>query len=120
MRVAGFGFRGGATVASLRDAYARAGGGADILATLEGKAGEPAFAEFARTKGLRVVALAKGAVQGVVTPTISERIMERFGTGSVAEAVALVAAGPGARLLTPRVKSEDGMATAAIAERNDE
>ena len=28
MRVAGFGFRGGATVASLRDAYARAGGGA--------------------------------------------------------------------------------------------
>jgi cobalt-precorrin 5A hydrolase len=39
-----------------------------------------------------------------------------FGTGSIAEASALVAAGPGARLRGPRAVSADGTATAAIAE----
>jgi cobalt-precorrin 5A hydrolase len=52
--------------------------------------------------------------------TQSARVRERFGTGSVAEASALAAAGPGARLLGPRVISGDGLATAAIAERKDE
>ena len=33
MRVAGIGFRGAATVASLKDALERAGGGAELLAT---------------------------------------------------------------------------------------
>ncbi|PTE19863.1 precorrin methylase, partial [Cereibacter changlensis JA139] len=36
------------------------------------------------------------------------------------EAAALAAAGPGARLLGPRVTSADGRATAAIAEGRDE
>ena len=52
----------------------------------------------------------------VATPTASPRIAARFGTGSVAEAVALAAAGPGGRILAPRVVSADGLATAAIAE----
>lgn len=120
MRVAGFGLRGEATVGSLRDAYLRAGGGASMVATLEEKAEAQVFAEFARQEGLPVVTVRAVAVSGVATPTASPRIMERFGTGSVAEAVALVAAGPGAELLAPRVISEDGMATAAIAERMDE
>lgn len=119
MRVAGFGFRAAATAASLRDAYLRAGGGADGLATIAGKAEAPAFAEFARAEGLRVMPIAAEAISGIATPTQSDRIMARFGTGSVAEAVALVAAGSGAQLRGSRMKSKDGMATAAIAERND-
>ncbi|HRO16470.1 MAG TPA: hypothetical protein PLL33_15800, partial [Paracoccus sp. (in: a-proteobacteria)] len=38
------------------------------------------------------------------------------GTGSVAEAVALAAAGPGARITTRRVVSPDRSATCAIAQ----
>lgn len=117
MRVAGFGFRAAVTAGSLKDAYQRAGGGAEALASLAGKAETPAFAEFARLEGLPVVAVAPEKIAGIATKTQSVRIAERFGTGSVAEAVALVAAGPGARLTGPRMKSEDGMATAAIAER---
>ena len=37
-------------------------------------------------------------------------------SGSLAEAAALAALAPGARLIAPRVTSEDGMATCAIAE----
>ena len=52
--------------------------------------------------------------------TQSAKVAERFGTGSVAEAAALAAAGPGAQLLGPRVVSGDGLATAAIAIGRDE
>jgi len=40
----------------------------------------------------------------------------RYGARSVAEAAALAAAGPGARLVGTRVISDDRLATAAIAE----
>jgi cobalt-precorrin 5A hydrolase len=53
---------------------------------------------------------------GIATPTQSERIKERVGTGSVAEAAALAAAGRRARLISTRAVSQDRMATAAIAE----
>jgi cobalt-precorrin 5A hydrolase len=48
--------------------------------------------------------------------TRSERIATSFGVGSLAEAVALVAAGRNARLVSSRVVSQDRTATAAIAE----
>ncbi len=53
MRVAGIGFRGAATSASLRDAYTRAGGDADALATVSEKAGAAALVDFARDMGLQ-------------------------------------------------------------------
>ena len=53
---------------------------------------------------------------GIATPTQSQLITEKFGTGSVAEAAALAAAGPRARLITTRTVSQDRTATAAIAE----
>ena len=52
--------------------------------------------------------------------TQSEASFRRYGTGSVAEATALLAAGKGARLIAPRVVSSDGMATCAIAEGKGE
>ena len=120
MRVAGFGFRGSASVASLHDAYERAGGAADALATVTEKAGAPALREFAAVLGLGVIPVAPSDIAATETPTQSARVAARFGAGSLAEAAALAAAGPGARLTGPRQVSGDGMATAAIAERDDE
>ena len=116
MIVAGFGFRSGATLSALQDALARAGGplGVTHLATLTTKA--EALAPLGRALGLPVVALDPERVRRIATPTRSDRIAALFGTGSVAEAAALAAAGPGARLRGPRAISADGTATAAIAE----
>lgn len=118
MIVAGFGFRQGVTIAALKDALQRAGGvgGVTHLATLEAKAA--GLAPLGRALGLPVVGVADPALQAQATLTQSGRVQSLKGVGSVAEAAALAAAGPGARLRGPRVVSADGTATAAIAERS--
>lgn len=112
MRVAGLGFRSAATVDDLAAALALAGA-ADLLATDARKAGADALATLSARTGLAVRAV---DVSGTETPTHSARVKEAFGTGSVAEAAALVAAGANARLVVARVVTPNGMATAAIAE----
>jgi len=57
---------------------------------------------------------------GIATLTKSEFVKARFGTGSVAEAAALAAAGRHARLISTRTVSQDRTATAAIAEGEGE
>jgi cobalt-precorrin 5A hydrolase len=111
MIVAGFGYRSGATAASLRSALALAQAGAPTVthvATLADKL--PLLAAL----GLPVIAVE--AVAGIATPTHSAASLAARGSGSVAEAAALVAAGPGARLIVSRQISPDRMATCAIAE----
>ena len=118
MKIAGMGCRGSATRASLRAALSMAeaaGGRVDALATSPHKTAD--LAAFAREQGLFLHSV---DVFGVVTPTQSQRIMQHYGTGSLAEAAALAAAGPVARLLVPRVTSPAGLATAAIAVSADE
>jgi cobalt-precorrin 5A hydrolase len=116
MIVAGFGFRSGVTLAALQDALARAGGAAGVthLATLDSKA--EGLAPLGHALALPVLALEPEALRGQPTPSRSARVEALFGTGSLAEAAALAAAGPGARLRGPRARSSDGTATAAIAE----
>lgn len=114
MIVAGFGYRAGAGAASLAEAYAQTGGRADALAAPEDKVGG-ALAEFAAANGLRVIPVAPPALRAVATPTQSARVRAQRGTGSVAEAAALCAAGPGAELIKTRVVSTDRMATCALA-----
>lgn len=116
MIVAGFGFRSGASLAALQDALAKVGGpeGVTHLATLAAKV--EGLAPLARALSLPVVALEPGALRGLTTPTRSDRVEALFGTGSVAEAVALAAVGSGGRLRGMRAVSADGTATAAIAE----
>lgn len=114
MRVAGIGFRDGAALSSLRAALALAeaqGGPADALATLPEKT--DALRPLAAERGLPLHGV---AVAGVDTPTRSPRIAAMHGTGSVAEAAALVAAGAGARITVARITAPDGMATCAMAE----
>lgn len=118
MRVAGFGFRQGASAASLAAALQAAGGpaGRGAVACLNEKCGAPALQQLAATLGVRVLGISREALARQATVTRSARIARLFGTGSLAEAAALAAAGANARLLAPRAVSADGMATAAIAE----
>lgn len=121
MRIAGMGFRTAAGTDSLRSALMAAGGtdGIVALATAAEKAQAQALIALAAELRLPIWAIAPGALAAVETQTWSDRVASRFGTGSLAEAAALAAAGPAARLLGPRAVSADGMATAAIAEGID-
>lgn len=117
MRVAGFGFREAASLESLSDALARAGGrdGLTALAAPDDKAGARCLADLAARLGLPIRAVSPTALAATATLTEAPRVRRLRGTGSVAEAAALAAAGPDARLAGPRVMSSDRMATCAIA-----
>lgn len=116
MIVAGFGFRSAATRDSLSDAFARAGGQADSFATAEDKALAPAMVAFSEQTGVHVIGVPAGTLTSQITQTRSNASQTARDTGSVAEAAALAAAGPSAKLLGPRVVSADRMATCALAE----
>jgi cobalt-precorrin 5A hydrolase len=117
MKVAGFGFRKGATLAALQDALLQAGGtdGLTAIATADDKA--LALQPLGTLLSLPVHAIARETLAQQVTLSRSSRVTALYGTGSLAEAAALAVAGPGARLIGARAQSQDGTATAAIAER---
>ena len=122
MRVAGIGFRGAATVSDLHEALAMARGGGgrvEVVVTEAAKARSPVFRAFAAELGVPGLGVAMDDLAQMMTPTQSERIQDRFGTGSLAEAAALAAAGVGAVLVAARSISGDGMATAAIAQTGE-
>lgn len=114
MMVAGFGFRRGATVSSLAEALHLTGHAEaiDALATLDDKIGAT-FKRFAADRPL--VAVTAAEAEAMTTTTQSQASLDARNIASVAEAVALAAAGPGGRLIGPRVVSGDRMATCAIA-----
>lgn len=118
MKVAGLGFRKEVTLASLREALLAAGGpeGLAAIATVSDKADAEPLLQLARECGVPVKAVPADVLASVDTLTQSKFVTEKFGTGSVAEAAALAAAGPRARLIATRVVSQDRTATAAIAE----
>ena len=117
MKIAGLGFRSSASADALFDALRRTGMAVDALATEASKANAPPIRELSERLALPLIAV---SVAGVPTPTQSARVLDRFGTGSLAEAAALAAAGPGAQIIVRRVTSHDGMATAAVAWKGKE
>jgi len=117
MIVAGFGFRRGAGLASLRAALELAQDGLPPithLATAIDKTS--ALVPLAEALGLPMTGIPSASLSTTPTPTSSAASLKARATGSVAEACALVAAGPGARLLRTRHISPDRMASCAIAE----
>lgn len=117
MRIAGLGFRDNTPLASLRAVLGLVeaeGGPATALASLPAKADAAVLRQLAEERGLALLAV---SVQGIATPTQSARVMALHGTGSVAEAAAMAAVGPGAILTVARMTSPDGMATCAMAKR---
>ena len=116
LRIAGFGFRRSATLASLTEALARLEayhGPADRLAAAESMlASVQALGE---ARGLATLGVPDESLPSAETLTRSSHSRRARGTGSVAEAVARLAAGPSAELLGPRLISKDRQATAAMA-----
>ncbi|MGM0825007.1 MAG: cobalamin biosynthesis protein [Pseudomonadota bacterium] len=121
LHVAGFGFRSEATLESLAlalDQLVEHYGIIDKLAAAHSML--PLVEELGRLRGIKVIAVVDAELPTVTTLTHSAQSLQARGTGSVAEAVALLAAGPGAKLLGPRIISADRHATAALAEGTTE
>src|SRR5438105_8878462 len=98
MMVAGFGFRRGATLASLRDALAQAlevaqpatpAHAITLLAAAQDKAEAPCLRALATDLGLPLCAVAPAHVANTPTLTNSAAVRALRGTGSTAEAAAL-------------------------------
>jgi cobalt-precorrin 5A hydrolase len=123
MMAIGLGARGDSDAHNIADAIAHVehvcGETAQIVATLK----EAVFVERAReaVQAKRAIfqTLPLDALQARAGDcrTLSKRVMKVFGIGSLAEAAALAAAGPGSRLILPRVTV--GFVTVAAAVSKD-
>jgi len=122
MIVAGIGCRKGATAeeidAAIEAALQETGQVREaltLLATSDGKGGEPGLIHAANEAGLELMLVKPAALEaaGPRTKSFSPRVKEMFGVPSVAEAAALAAAGPDSTLLAPRTIV--GPVTCAIA-----
>ncbi len=89
------------------------------VALLDSKARHPALARWLQAVAphAAVIAVAQDQLPAQPVATHSPRLQARYGTGSVAEAAALSAAGPEATLIVPRLVAADGSATLAVAIR---
>ena len=122
MIVAGIGCKRGADApdieAAINAALKRAGLAADALnaiATIAAKRDEAGIEAAAARFGVDVMFVSEAELKNASerTQTRSERVFALTGVPSVAEAAALAAAGPSARLLSPRLAI--GTATCALA-----
>lgn len=122
MIVAGIGCRKGvdadAVGAAIHAACAHAGvatGQIARLATGEMKRQEEGIRVAASTLGVPLVLISRGDLEraGARSLSRSERVLALTGAPSLAESAALSAAGPGARLLGPRIAL--GAVTCALA-----
>jgi len=120
--VAGIGCRKGASAAqidaAIEAALQRAGrplARLDLMATAESKRAEEGIAAAASARGLRLVFVdqAELEIASARGATWSSRVLALAGVPSVAEAAALAAAGPRARLILPRIVV--GPVTCALA-----
>jgi cobalt-precorrin 5A hydrolase/precorrin-3B C17-methyltransferase len=82
------------------------------VATIDRRRDEPAITDL----GLEVRCFGPEQLAGVTVPTPSEAVAVAVGTPSVAEAAALLAAGPGSRLVV--TKRKNAVATVALARRD--
>jgi cobalt-precorrin 5A hydrolase len=102
-------------VALVRRALAACGEQTACLATATSRATLPAMREAADVLGLSIEAIDHAALlaEQPRCKTVSPAALRATGLASVAEAAALAAAGPGSRLILPRIAS--ARATCAIA-----
>jgi cobalt-precorrin 5A hydrolase len=126
MIVAGVGCRKGASGDAVCHAIAaaldRAGYPADaldLIATSAAKGGEPGISAAAVALGLPLVLVPQADLEaaGARTTSRSERVIAITGVPSVAEAAALAAGGPQARLVASKIAI--GSATCALASSGD-
>ena len=121
MIVAGVGCRRGTSAAEIETAIAAALAQAglanhklDLVATAAFKGDEPGIVAAAAARGVDLILIAQGDLERAGgRATRSRRVAELVGVGSVAEAAALAAGGPAARLVLRRIAI--GPATCALA-----
>ena len=115
--IAGFGFRDAATTASLMNALESHEKIADIsgIAAPADKCRHSALKALAHQLHVPVYPIDPADLEAKVTPSQSEAVLAARGTGSVAEASALIAAGASATLISERQISKDRLAVCAIA-----
>jgi cobalt-precorrin 5A hydrolase len=122
MMVAGIGCRRGTSADAIKSVIAAAlaragiaGGTLDAVATPETKRGEAGIAAAAAALGVPLVLVAQDDLEsaGSRVETRSQRVMELMNVPCVAEAAALAAGGPAARLVLARIAI--GPATCALA-----
>ena len=91
-----------------------------LIATSAAKAKEAELAFAAHCLGVKLVFVPQADLEAAASRTLthSERVLAATGVPSLSEAAALAAAGPGARLLAPRVAV--GAATCALAVSGDD
>lgn len=88
-----------------------------VLATADVKRDEPAVVALAGRRSWRFVTFPAQALAAVPVPTPSATVAAHVGTPSVAEAAALLAAGPGSELVI--LKRRSAHATCAVARTED-
>lgn len=101
--ILGVGLEAGTPVSHVHELLARAGidlAAATVVATVDTRAGEPALLALAAGRVLRTFPAA--TLDAVIVPHPSSVVRRLTGTGSVAEAAALLAAGPGAVLVVEK------------------
>jgi len=119
--VAGFGFRASADLSALRAALALAQDGVASITALAAPDDKAAIVrELGAALGLPVIGIAPDVLEAIPTSSRSAASLRARRSGSVAEASALAAAGPDARLIATRHISPDRMASCAIAQGSAE
>ncbi|MEU4692726.1 cobalamin biosynthesis protein [Actinoplanes sp. NPDC023714] len=120
MIAVGVGCRASAGIADLSEAVAVALAEAGltrarvgVLATLDRRAGSPALRLLASSSGWDLRGFSAAELAGITVPSPSAAVADAVGTSAVAEAAALLAAGPGSVLILK--KRIVGPATVAIA-----
>jgi len=113
---AGIGCRVGCSAQDVLAVVGSCGRRPTALAIPEFKCNEPGVRAAAAALGLGVVVIASADLAAVQSRCVTSSRAARaaVGLGSVAEAAALAAAGPGGRLVQPRIAH--GGATCALAE----
>lgn len=110
--IAGIGLRPGTSEADIRacldHALATAGLAGELIprfATLAARSAEPGLLALVKERDAELVAIPDEALKGfeAACATRSTRIASLYGVGSVAEAAALAAAGPGSVLVQSRI-----------------
>ena len=103
--ILGVGLEAGTPVAHVHDLLARVGvdlAVATVIATVDTRASEPALLALAEGRSLRTFSAAD--LDRVAVPHPSPVVRRLTGTGSVAEAAALLAAGPGGVLVVEKAR----------------
>jgi len=88
------------------------------IATVDLKASEPAVVALAESLGVPLVTFPAAVLANRPVPNPSPVVERSVGTPSVAEAAALVGAGPAAFLLSEKAVSQTGDSTLALARRS--